>query len=259
MASGMDIPVEVKNFYKKFETLSRKYYEPQILEDFLTLFMANFSMDPVIQGDWNQAKTRYTPEEIKVFGELVVIYITDLNKIFQESDLQWFDFFGTLYEFISSQSKRAGLGQFFTPATIVNFMVISKGDMEPGTTVNDPSCGSGRFLIAAHATHPHIRVFGEDLDLLCCKMSVVNCLMSGCDAEIVWRDSLDPNSYNRGWKIHFPEIKGLDKENSFTYHCAQAHLQECIENRPVPIPKPQKVTQPKKTKPMAEFQINLFD
>lgn len=43
---------------------------------------------------------------------------------------------------------RGELGQFFTPRTIVNYMVDVL-DIREGETICDPCCGSGGFLIRA--------------------------------------------------------------------------------------------------------------
>lgn len=43
---------------------------------------------------------------------------------------------------------RGELGQFFTPRTIVNYMVDVL-DIKEGETICDPCCGSGGFLIRA--------------------------------------------------------------------------------------------------------------
>lgn len=56
---------------------------------------------------------------------------------------------GKAYEiFLSSTFRGKGLGQFFTPRPVVNFMIdLVKIDLN--TVVLDPACGTGGFLISA--------------------------------------------------------------------------------------------------------------
>ena len=55
---------------------------------------------------------------------------------------------GIAFEQFLGRTFRGGLGQFFTPRTIVDFMV-SVLDPQEGEYVCDPCCGSGGFLIRA--------------------------------------------------------------------------------------------------------------
>ena len=55
---------------------------------------------------------------------------------------------GLAFETFLGKTFRGELGQFFTPRTIVNFMVDVL-DIKEGETVCDPCCGSGGFLIRA--------------------------------------------------------------------------------------------------------------
>ena len=52
-------------------------------------------------------------------------------------------------EFLSSTYRGGGLGQYFTPREVVNFMV-DLVDPAIGERIIDPSCGSGGFLIRAY-------------------------------------------------------------------------------------------------------------
>lgn len=56
------------------------------------------------------------------------------------------DMKGTIYEHIVGRTFRGELGQFFTPRSIVEFMVRLVG-VDENATVYDPSCGSGGFFV----------------------------------------------------------------------------------------------------------------
>ena len=51
-------------------------------------------------------------------------------------------------EFLPSQLRGKGLGQFFTPRKIVDFMV-ELAEVDINDTIVDFACGSGGFLIKA--------------------------------------------------------------------------------------------------------------
>lgn len=58
------------------------------------------------------------------------------------------DIRGLAFESFLGKTFRGELGQFFTPRTIVNYMVDVL-DIKEGETICDPCCGSGGFLIRA--------------------------------------------------------------------------------------------------------------
>ncbi|MCB6585463.1 N-6 DNA methylase, partial [Streptococcus gordonii] len=62
----------------------------------------------------------------------------------------WFDAFGDLFMAISSKSGRQVNGQFFTPPDICDLMVLctDSGETAAGKRICDPTCGSGRLLLA---------------------------------------------------------------------------------------------------------------
>jgi hypothetical protein len=93
----------------------------------------------------------------------------------------WYDPLGSFYEEISSDGKKSAMGQFFTPEHIVTMMTqismgadadhkIERGEM---VTLAEPACGSGRFILAANAMHPGTFSCGNDLDVMCAKMTRV--------------------------------------------------------------------------------------
>lgn len=60
------------------------------------------------------------------------------------------DRFQALYHSLFPRPVRHALGQYFTPAWLVEHLMEQAGyDGEPGRRVLDPSCGSGAFLLAA--------------------------------------------------------------------------------------------------------------
>lgn len=72
-----------------------------------------------------------------------------------------------------------------------------------GLNFGDPACGSGRFLIAAHAKFPGNYCCGEDIDRTCALMTVCNFILHGVNGEVIWHDSLMPTKerFYGAWRV----------------------------------------------------------
>ncbi len=95
-------------------------------------------------------------------------------------------------------------GQFFTPDPVCQMMaewtVVDPGN-EPHT-VNDPACGSGRFLLAVGRKHPHWEFVGQDVDHRCAQMTAINLGLNVLKGWAVWQNSLTlacHRVYRIGW------------------------------------------------------------
>ena len=81
----------------------------------------------------------------------------NLRKIIKHIDeLDWFEAkdegLGEMYEGLlekNASEKKSGAGQYFTPRPLINVMVRLM-DPKVGERLNDPSCGTYGFMIAAH-------------------------------------------------------------------------------------------------------------
>lgn len=88
-------------------------------------------------------------------------------------------------------------GQFFTPESLTNLMTeisfISKSAKD-GDTINDPTCGSGRTLLAAlrkwreNGLEP--KLYANDLSMTCAKMCLLNFLVNSVEGEVTCGDAL---------------------------------------------------------------------
>lgn len=77
--------------------------------------------------------------------------VAELVKQFEKYDLSktGFDVKGEAFEHFLGDTFTGGLGQYFTPRNVVDF-IVEAVDPEPSDTVIDPFCGTGGFLIAHH-------------------------------------------------------------------------------------------------------------
>lgn len=109
----------------------------------------------------------------------------------------WDDQLGKMYEDLFLTKAKAGShGQFFTPKTVADLMAqcTLREEIQPDfCTVNEPTCGSGRNVLAFEMLRDRSkRAFYvcEDLDPLCCKMCVCNIMAYGMHGVVICRDTL---------------------------------------------------------------------
>ncbi len=108
---------------------------------------------PFMQVKFDDTKRAY--QDDKLFDENETIKIREnsfeqiikILQVYNLSDTQD-DVKGIAFEQFLGTTFRGELGQFFTPRTIVEFMVNIL-DPQEGEVICDPTCGSGGFLIKA--------------------------------------------------------------------------------------------------------------
>lgn len=222
----MDQSAYFKDFSAKFNALAYGQDDSRVFDDMLAFIIDLFSFD----NPWEPHGHYTDPEIRKRFFELFQEIVLLMNKKVC-CDGDWYDPFGSLYESqIASHGRRANAGQFFTPDHIVNLIVAFNGagrDLSgKGLNFGDPACGSGRFLIAAHAKFPGNYCCGEDIDRTCALMTVCNFILHGVDGEVIWHDSLMPakEHFYGAWRVRprpelggVPEVSKLDWEDSLCF------------------------------------------
>ena len=102
---------------------------------------------------FDSVKTQYADdglfdknEALKIKRDSFLMILTELGTISLVNISE--DVKGIAFESFLGKTFRGELGQFFTPRTIVNYMVDVL-DVREGELVCDPCCGSGGFLIRA--------------------------------------------------------------------------------------------------------------
>lgn len=216
-------------FHKAFERLSYQYGKDTIktFEEFL---------DYALIGNNHEVKadlSRFKEKEIELFHQLYEQWILLLKKK-QVHQGAWFDAFGLYFETHSSEWGRKKKGQFFTPVNLCDMMVLMMNPSGEGQRVYDPACGSGRMILAAHAHNPNNYHYACDIDLTCCKMTVLNMMIHRIRGEVVWKNALSNLEYRKGWAINpylnkyngLPHIMDLPKEQSFIFHEGQCREKE---------------------------------
>lgn len=234
MISSRDIPNEIKSFWKLFEQLAYRHQYVTVFDDFLTMCVFNFSLDdPNYKSSRDEAMKKYDEKEHKLFNECFFEMLNCIKIQIVDHGEKWFDFFGDLYQTISSNYKSSAMGQFFTPKHVVDAM-LQISNIPKDATVSDPCCGSGRMLLATHVHSEGCFVYAQDLDLMCCKMTMLNFVFHGCNGEVVWSNSLDLYDYKKGWRIQphpiigLPVISDLPKEQSYIYGVNQNQINKFL-------------------------------
>jgi type I restriction enzyme M protein len=127
---------------KEFENLNVSYR-----------VIAGETAKPFYQHFFDQTKNAFKDDEIFDTNDTIKIRENSFLEIVKElekynlSDTSD-DIKGIAFEEFLGKTFRGELGQFFTPRTIVNY-IVDILDPQEGETICDPCCGSGGFLIKA--------------------------------------------------------------------------------------------------------------
>lgn len=214
----------MKEFLKQFNSfVTRNGFEVgKVFDDFLQYIIWAHTLPQYgkkIDG-WS-----YTSEQNK---EMYDMYRTLILAVKPKIDRHgWFDAFGFVYEdMIAGKFRRSNSGQFFTPPSICDLMTDITAPKEQtivGKTISDPTCGSGRNLLAFHAKHLGNYFVAEDIDRTCCLMTVCNFIIHGVEAEVIWHNTLQPDTFYGGWKINeqlnslFSKYRGIPHVREISY------------------------------------------
>lgn len=104
-------------------------------------------------------------------------------------------------------------GQFFTPNPVCELMaeLTTGGDGEESRSVNDPACGSGRFLLSVGKKHHNWEFVGQDVDHRCTQMTAINLGLNGLKGWAVWQNTLTLECH-RVYRIGFNLCGGVIRE-----------------------------------------------
>ena len=181
----------IKMLYERDAKDELVYSKDKFLKDELSY---NGDVD-YIQHLFNEVKETYSTDglfdsedKIRIRRESFLLILEELSSVelYDTSD----DIKGIAFELFLGKTFRGELGQFFTPRTIVNYMVEVL-NVKEGDKVCDPCCGSGGFLIKAFEhvqnqidqdIHKQITVLMDNQSLTDSeKQYKINTLLSECD------------------------------------------------------------------------------
>lgn len=197
-----------ESFQSLFQSFGYKHDLHKVFEDFLTLSLCAVSQNPITGKSFDEELYQatiapYKNDELrfnfpKLFAKLVVEMEARIDSA------EGADVLGEFYELHLAKGSRS---QFFTPWPVCQFMAMSLGVSKPDSPIRvlEPTCGSGRMLLAA-AKHfgPMNEYYGIDIDLTCVKMAALNLFLSGIfHAEVMCADALIPETFVVSYKTSF--------------------------------------------------------
>ena len=132
-------------FSKERFVANRKSYED------LNKEMGISNATPFYQNLFERTKLEFTNDNLFEVNDTIRIKEASFESIVKELEVYNLsrtadDVKGIAFEKFLGKTFRGELGQFFTPRTVVDFMVELL-DPEEGEVICDPCCGSGGFLI----------------------------------------------------------------------------------------------------------------
>ena len=199
-----------ETFASLMNSFTYRYDLRPVFNDFLTMSMCAVTQIPCVgkshyEDLYLQTIAKYKDDNLrfhfpKLFSQLVLEMEQRLD------DGQGNDVLGDYYEL---NFCRKNSGQFFTPWPICRFMAKSVCGDEAQTDevkrIIDPTCGSGRMLLAAAKTmgwgHEY---YGIDLDLTCVQMTALNLFLNGIfHSEVMCADALNPDNFRISYALSF--------------------------------------------------------
>lgn len=209
--------------------LSYRYDIRNVFEALLDVMLCSITIEDEINMTKNPI-SMFEPKEQEDFK----IALTLIGEII-EANGGLHDAFGDMFMEYLSFGKN---GQFFTPQPICDMIAqMQITELQNGKSVCDPTCGSGRMLLAGAKINRNAVFFGSDIDLLCVKMTVLNLALNSLKGEIVWGDPL-ALKVNASFQIgvdfftRFPIVIIKKNSNMFGKISEAAKSQEKDKNNP---------------------------
>ena len=217
------------------ETFAYRYDTRSVFDDFLTMSICAVSQNPLTGKShdeelYMQTVAKYAKSELRHnFPKLFARLVIEMEERLSGSTGN--DVLGDYFEL---NFCRKNSGQFFTPWPVCMFMASCLSDDRPEDVeplrVLDPSCGSGRMLLAgARQMGRGNEYYGIDIDHTCVKMAALNLFLNGIfHSEVMWADALLPNDFRRSYRVSFLPfgIFRIDKsENSKLWHLMKNTLE----------------------------------
>lgn len=208
--NAIQIYRELKSFDSLFSKMAYRHEPSTVFSDLLTIKICcfGFGTNEVL---YHETIKRYSREELDIMAKLMAELLLIYSKA--KADDRWVDPLGDYYEFLSSSSKKSALGQFFTPPAVCDMMAIMVSDGDWDKTINEPCSGSGRMVLAMNNQVKGSYYVCQDLDPICCKMTVVNCLMHEIKCEVhcmdvIRMDKIYTSYYvnHQFWKLQTPHV-----------------------------------------------------
>lgn len=187
---------------------------------------------PVFSRIFNETSVKLEINDFALYQ--IVLELQGFSFLETMKTIDGIDIMGRIYEQVVGRTFRGGLGQYYTPRTIAEFMVDFL-DVDVNEKILDPACGTGGFLtmcidrimkkvksqetstaastgrlLAILENYVDSKLYGIDIYDRICRVARMNLLFHG---------GSNPNIFNMNGlqtEEHIPEdVKNLFKDNSF--------------------------------------------
>jgi len=220
-------------FAESMYKISHRFSLFKVYDDFLTMSIAACTQNLETKLSWYEDEylatiAHYKDSELrhefpKAFANLII----EMEE--RTGSSQGNDVLGDFFEQNISNGRN---GQFFTPFHICELMasltcndtvIEEEPKKDRPLRILDPSCGSGRMLMASHRVNGiGNEYYGIDIDRICVKMAAINLFLNGMwNSEVMCANSLMPDDFVISYHISFIPFgifKIEDKEKSKLWH-----------------------------------------
>jgi type I restriction-modification system DNA methylase subunit len=224
---------EQQTFASTMKLFEYRFDLRTVFDDFLTMSLCAMGQNPHTKKSYDETLyletvAKYKDDKLRFeFPHLYAHVVTEMTERWDSSE--GYDVLGEFYE---TNLYRKGASQYFTPWPICTFMAECtaeqvkdkiEGKTEAPLRILDPSCGSGRMLMASQKINgQHHEYYGVDIDHTCIKMTALNLILSGLfHGEALFADALIPEDFNMSYRtsfLPFGVFRIQDKENSPLWH-----------------------------------------
>ncbi len=211
-----------KTFVKTIEDIAyRNSSVGNVFDDFLLLTLSALSFGRA-ENVYKEVISRYHEQDVPKFGVALGALFSSYNENVT-ADGGWCDVLGSFFEEHNGKFGRDALGQFFTPESVCHLMakITAPEPFAKDITVMEPSCGSGRNLLAIDRLSPTNRLnafyVACDIDSRCVKMCTLNMFMHGMRGVVIHMDTLRLEVWG-GYRVYFAET-GLGIQQISKYEC----------------------------------------
>ena len=224
----------MKEFDSLLSRLAYRFDIRQIFNDLLDLLLYSLIITDDLEIRRNPL-SQYNEDEQQIFIQLM-----NMVGELMEKNGNYYDAFGDIFMEHLSFGKN---GQFFTPQPICDMMAqMNFADAENNKSVCDPTCGSGRTLLALAKINRELWFFGSDIDLTCVKMTVLNLALNNLRGEIVHGNPLTLDVYasfkiGRDFLTGFPIVMISKNTDMFGKLQATQEVEEKPKQKPKENPK----------------------
>ncbi|PQJ12990.1 hypothetical protein CJD36_004395 [Flavipsychrobacter stenotrophus] len=199
-----------ETFAQMMATSTYHYDLRSVFDDLLTMSLCALSYNPLTgkfhDEDLYMATVgKYQTSDFRFqFPKLFAQLVAEMEE--RVDDSQGNDILGAYFE---QHLCRKNSGQFFTPFHICTFMAETLRDGSKDSSrrqrVLDPTCGSGRMLLAgSKSLGKDHEYYGIDVDHTCVKMAAINLFLNGVfHSEVMWADALLPDDFHMSYRISF--------------------------------------------------------